>query len=144
MATNKLLIVDHEGDLCDILILCHNEKNVSLQDVLTRAKTIINKACDNYDTLIYGGLIVNTNDKTVIVDGTKIDFTKKEFELLAFLLKNRGKLFSRSELVKKVWPDNVVVVDRTIDVNMVRIRKKIGAYSANIVAKAGFGYMFGE
>ena len=79
----------------------------------------------------------------MIVDGVKTDFTKTEFDLLAFLLKNRGKLFSRSELVKMVWPDNVVVVDRTVDVNMTRIRKKIGAYSANIVARAGFGYMFG-
>ena len=144
MATNKLLIVDNEGDLCDILILFHTENKVSLQDVLTRAKTIINKACDDCDTLIYGGLIVNTNDKTVIVDGVKTDFTKTEFDLLAFLLKNRGKLFSRSELVKMVWPGNVVVVDRTVDVNMTRIRKKIGAYSANIVARAGFGYMFDD
>ena len=144
MATNKLLIVDHEGNLCDILILFHSENKVSLQDVLTRAKAIINKACDDCDTLIYGGLIVNTNDKTVIVDGIKTDFTKTEFDLLAFLLKNRGKLFSRSELVKMVWPDNVVVVERTIDVNMVRIRKKIGAYSAQIISRSGFGYMFGE
>jgi len=89
-------------------------------------------------------LVINLNDKTVIIDGVKTDFTKTEFDLLAYLLKNKGRIFSRTELVSAVWPDNVVVTDRTVDVNMARIRKKIGVYATNIVAKTGFGYMFGR
>ena len=142
MSTQKILIVDDDPDLCDILIVITAKDNVSVNEVLAKSKAVLDKACDGCDTLIFGGLVINLNDKTVIVDGVKTDFTKTEFDLLAFLLKNKGKLYSRRELVSLVWPENVVVTDRTVDVNMARIRKKLGAYSANIVARTGFGYMF--
>jgi len=142
MATQKILIVDDEPDLGEILVLITARNKISVKEVLSKAREALNKACDGCNTLIFGGLVVNLNDKTVIIDGVKTDFTKTEFDLLAYLLKNKGRIFSRTELVSAVWPDNVVVTDRTVDVNMARIRKKIGAYATNIVARTGFGYMF--
>lgn len=144
METQKILIVDDEPDLGEILVLVTAKKSISVKEVLAKARDVLNKACDGCNTLIFEGLVINLNDKTVIIDGVRTDFTKTEFDLLVYLLKNKGKLFSRTELVTAVWPENVVVTERTVDVNMTRIRKKIGAYSVNIVARTGFGYMFGE
>ncbi len=142
MATQKILIVDDEPDLGEILVLITARNKISVKEVLSKAREALNKACDGCNTLIFEGLVINLDDKTVIIDGVKTDFTKTEFDLLAYLLKNKGRIFSRTELVSAVWPDNVVVTDRTVDVNMARIRKKIGVYATNIVAKTGFGYMF--
>ena len=144
METQKILIVDDEPDLGEILVLVTAQKKFSVKEILTKARDVLNKACDGCNTLIFEGLVINLNDKTVIIDGVKTDFTKPEFDLLAYLLKNKDRIFSRTELVSAVWPDNVVVTDRTVDVNMARIRKKIGVYATNIVAKTGFGYMFGR
>lgn len=74
------------------------------------------------------------------VDGEKIKLPKKEFEILALLLENPGRIFSREELVNKIWPENVIVVDRSVDVHIARIRSKIGAYGKNIVSRSGYGY----
>ena len=135
MATKKILIVDDDPDLCEILIVITAKENISVQEVLLKAKAALTKACEDCNTIVFEGLIINLDNKTVVVDGVKTDFTKTEYDLLVFLMKNKGKLFSRSELVSSVWPENVVVTDRTVDVNMARIRKKIGAYSGNIVAR---------
>ena len=144
MQIQKILVYDNNPEACEILIVVRSKEKMEDNDVISKVKDVLNKASEGYNTLIYEGLIINLNNKTVIIDGTKTEFTKTEFDLLVFLVKNKGKIFSRSELVTAVWPDNVVVTNRTVDVNMTRIRKKIGAYSANIVARAGFGYMFGE
>lgn len=77
---------------------------------------------------------------TCSVDGEKIKLPKKEFEILALLLENPGRIFSREELVNKIWPENVIVVDRSVDVHIARIRSKIGAYGKNIVSRSGYGY----
>ena len=82
--------------------------------------------------------------KSVTADGVRAVVTKTEFDLLVFLLKNKGKHFNRKELMDAVWPENVIVTERTVDVNLTRLRKKIGRYSANIVARLGFGYTFLE
>ncbi|MBR2882142.1 MAG: winged helix-turn-helix transcriptional regulator, partial [Prevotella sp.] len=78
----------------------------------------------------------------VSVDGVDIPFTKTEFELLHTLLEERGRVFSRQELINKVWPSDVLVLDRTVDVNITRMRKKIGRFSKCIVTRQGFGYFF--
>ena len=72
----------------------------------------------------------------------EIPFTKTEFELLHTLLEERGRVFSRQELINKVWPSDVLVLDRTVDVNITRMRKKIGRFSKCIVTRQGFGYFF--
>ena len=78
------------------------------------------------------------------VDGTPLALTKKEFEILALLLSNRGRIFSREEILHQVWSDEVIVLDRTIDVNITRLRRKIGVYGDHIVTRLGYGYGFEE
>lgn len=78
------------------------------------------------------------------VDGTEVRMPRKEFEILRKLLSHRGQIFSRGELLREIWPDEVVVLDRVIDVNITRIRQKIGVYGKNIVTRSGYGYGFLE
>lgn len=80
------------------------------------------------------------NSISCTVDGQKIKMTRKEFEILALLLDNPGKVFSRDEILSKVWPDNIVVTDRSVDVHIARIRTKISPYGKNIVSRSGYGY----
>lgn len=69
---------------------------------------------------------------------------KKEFEILLKLISNRGQVFTRTDLLNEIWPDEVVVLDRVVDVNITRIRQKIGIYGKNIVTRSGYGYGFIE
>ena len=92
----------------------------------------------------FRGIQMDTDAKKVTVDGTEIPFTKTEYELLRLVLENRGKMFSREQLLSAVWPDDVIVTPRTVDVNITRIRKKIGPYAECLTSRAGFGYSFQE
>jgi phosphate:Na+ symporter len=93
--------------------------------------------------LNYNTLSLNLDKKTVTVDGNAIRLTRTEFALLHQLLANRGKVLSRQHLMETVW-DGVVVTDRTVNVNITRLRKKLGPYAQNIVSRTGFGYVFEE
>ena len=95
-----------------------------------------------HKVLKYQGLEMDLSRKTVSVDGEDVPFTKTEFELLHLLLEERGRVFSRQELIDKVWPKDVMVLDRTVDVNITRMRKKIGRFAKCIVTRLGFGYYF--
>lgn len=77
-----------------------------------------------------------------MVDGNEVRLPKKEFEILSLMLANKGKIFSREELLTRIWPEQVVVVDRVVDVNITRLRSKIGNYGRNIVTRSGYGYGF--
>jgi DNA-binding response OmpR family regulator len=90
----------------------------------------------------YEGIEVDLDSKSVMVDGCEVAFTKREFELLKLLIDNPNKVFSREEILKLVWHDDVCVLDRTVDVNITRVRKKIGAYGTNLVSRQGYGYSF--
>ena len=79
-----------------------------------------------------------------MVDGKEVNMPRKEFEILLKLLSNRGRIFTRAELLKGIWTDGVVVLDRVVDVNITRIRQKIGLYGKNIVTRSGYGYGFME
>ena len=92
----------------------------------------------------FRGIQIDTDAKKVNVDGEDVSFTKTEYELLKLFLENRGKVFTRDELLSAVWPDDVIVTARTVDVNITRIRKKIGSYAGSLIARAGFGYSFQE
>ena len=74
------------------------------------------------------------------VDGNIIKLPKKEFELLALFLENRGRIFTREELLDRVWPEHSIVGDRSIDVHITRLRGKIAPYGKNIVTRSGYGY----
>ena len=74
--------------------------------------------------------------------GEELSLTKTEFNLLYFLMSNANQAFTREELLSSVWDADVYVVDRTIDVNINRLRKKLGKYGSNIFTKSGYGYGF--
>ena len=120
------------------------KKPFSVKEVLARVKAVLNRTYEETNTLLFNGLVIDFIKKSVTADGVRAEVTKTEFDLLVFLLKNKGKHFNRKELMDAVWPENVIVTERTVDVNLTRLRKKIGRYSANIVARLGFGYTFLE
>lgn len=91
----------------------------------------------------YKGLQLNLDKKTVTIDGNPVNLTPTEFSLLHLLMANRGKVLSRQQVMDAVWTD-VVVTDQTVNVNITRLRKKLGPYARNIVSRTGFGYVFEE
>ena len=91
--------------------------------------------------LNFGGLSLNIDKKTTTVDGSPANLTPTEFALLHLLLANQGKVLSRKQLMDKVW-SGLIVTDRTVDVNIARLRKKLGPYANNIISRTGFGYVF--
>ena len=93
--------------------------------------------------LSYNGLSLNLDKKEATVDGNPVNLTRTEFELLHLLLLNRGKVLSRQELMDTVWA-GVIVTDRTVNVNITRLRKKLGPYAQNIASRTGYGYVFEE
>ncbi|MEG0252831.1 MAG: winged helix-turn-helix domain-containing protein, partial [Muribaculaceae bacterium] len=92
----------------------------------------------------YKTLQIDIIKKKCIIDGEDIQLTKKEFEMLQLFLGTREKIFSREEILDRVWESDVLVIDRTIDVNINRLRKKIKNYGTNIITKLGYGYGFKE
>ncbi len=92
----------------------------------------------------FQGILIDTDSKTVTVDGQPVAFTKTEYELLKMFMMNRGMVYSREELLQAIWPDDVVVNTRTVDVNITRIRKKIEPYAEHLTTRAGYGYSFQE
>ena len=93
-------------------------------------------------SFIFITLIIDITKKKVTIDGEEISLTKKEFEILLLLLQNRGRVFSREDILSKIWSDEVCVLDRTVDVNITRLRKKIGSYGKHVVTRLGYGYCF--
>lgn len=94
------------------------------------------------NTIQYEGIVMNFDRKECSVDGKNVSFTKLEFEVLALLLSSPGQVFSREKILRTVWPDHTVVLDRTVDVNITRIRKKIGHYGDYLKTRFGYGYLF--
>ena len=121
-------------------------KPFSIREVMVRVRAVIMRTAEPQgapsNVLTYQGIVMNMDLKTVSVDGVDVPFTKTEFELLHLLLDERGRVFSRQELIDRVWPKDVLVLDRTVDVNITRLRKKIGRFSKCIVTRLGFGYYF--
>lgn len=89
-------------------------------------------------------LRVDRNEKVCYLQGSQVQFTRTEFDLILFFLTHRNRIYSREEIISKVWGEDVVVTHRTIDTNITRLRKKLGEYGNNIVTRQGFGYGFKE
>lgn len=126
-------------------------KPYSLNAVLARVRTVLRRtgasvapAKTDSDLVSYKGLVLSAKNRTCTVDGTEVKMPKKEFEILLKLISNRGQIFTRADLLNEIWPDEVVVLDRVVDVNITRIRQKIGIYGKNIVTRSGYGYGFIE
>lgn len=127
-------------------------KPYSVRNVIARVKSVLRRtsasklvsAVSTQDLLEVEGLVMDMEFKRCTVDGIEVKLTRKEFELLAYLIRHRGKICSREQILNRVWSDEVIVLDRTIDVNITRLRSKIGRYGSYIVTRSGFGYGFRE
>ena len=135
-------------------------KPLSMKEVKARVRAVLRRTLnqgdrsrDSLDTSDHGpvpliqgyeGITLDLNAKTVTLDGEELICTKLEFELLSFFLQHPGRVYSREDLLKYCWPQDVLVLDRTVDVNITRLRKKIGRYGKQIKTRVGYGYYFTE
>lgn len=117
-------------------------KPFSVREVVMRVNAVLKRSLPQTMLLQYEGLVVDQNCKTVTIDNVATELTRTEFDLLALLLSHRGRVFSRQELIDCVWPNDVIVTERTVDVNITRLRKKMGNYAPCILTRQGFGYCF--
>ncbi|MEG1546495.1 MAG: response regulator transcription factor, partial [Bacteroides sp.] len=122
-------------------------KPFSLREVIARVKAVIRRTAElneqnKTEQVSYQNLTVDVTKKKASIDNEEVSLTKKEFEILFLLLQNKGRVFSREDMLTRIWTDEVYVLDRTIDVNITRLRKKIGKYGKCIVTRLGYGYCF--
>lgn len=120
-------------------------KPFSVREVVSRVNAVLRRvgsASSDPSRLSYKTLTLDMNGKKAIVDGNDAELTKTEFEVLRILVSDIGHVFTRDEILGKVWPDDVVVLGRTVDVNITRLRKKLGKYGNNIATRHGYGYCF--
>ena len=121
-------------------------KPFSIREVLARIAALLRRTAKTEEQqanlLVYEGITINLDLKTVSIDGEDVAFTKTEIEILSLFMKEPGRIFSRKELIDIIWPNDVIVLNRTVDVNITRLRKKIGKYSDRIVTRQGYGYFF--
>ena len=122
-------------------------KPFSVREVVARVNAVLRRRptpspSPREGRMTCDGLVVDTISKTVTIDDARVELTRTEFDLLALLLDHRGQVFSRQELLDRVWPDDVIVTERTVDVNITRLRKKLGGYASCILTRQGFGYFF--
>nr|WP_320059310.1 response regulator transcription factor [uncultured Bacteroides sp.] len=122
-------------------------KPFSLREVIARVKAVLKRTATAEtekvpERIVYQSLVIDITKKKVSIDEKEISLTKKEFEILFLLLQNKGRVFSREDILSRIWSDEVYVLDRTIDVNITRLRKKIDVYGKRIVTRLGYGYCF--
>lgn len=128
-------------------------KPLSMKEVKARVRAVLRRTAalkkreDESTEVVqqevaYESLVVNLSSKTVTLDGEPLLLTKLEFELLCLFLKNMNKVFGRDELLERCWPRDSYVLDRTVDVNITRLRKKIDRYGQHIKTRFGYGYTF--
>lgn len=123
--------------------LSMKEVKARVRAVLRRSASLpVNNQVQTYNQICYEGIRLDLNAKTATLDGETLAFTKLEFELLSFLLQHPNKVYAREDLLKHCWPQDVMVLDRTVDVNITRLRKKIGRYGKHIKTRVGYGYCF--
>lgn len=128
-------------------------KPISIRELKARVKAVLRRGTRKEEvepekgkTMIGSseGLSINLQTKCVMMDGVVVDATKLEFDLLRVFLENKGVVFTREDLLARAWPKDAYVTDRTVDVNITRLRKKIGKYGANIKTRIGWGYYYNE
>lgn len=126
-------------------------KPYTVRNVIARVRSVLRrtashkmavKPTEKSNVIQVDGLKIDLEFKRCMVDGEEVKLARKEFELLAYLMMHRGKICSREQILSRVWSDEVIVLDRTIDVNITRLRSKIGVYGSYIVTRSGFGYGF--
>ena len=127
-------------------------KPFSVAEVMARVRSVLRRSqhqskatTEDSDSIIrFEDLEINQLKKRCTISNEEISLTRKEFDILVLLLSNRGSILSREQIMKRVWSDEVVVLDRTIDVNITRMRNKLGKYGNHIITRTGYGYGFEE
>lgn len=114
-------------------------KPFSMKNVIARIETVMRRIRRN-DAPVARGVICDRETLSCRVDGNNVKLPRKEFEILALLLDNPGRIFTREELMRQIWPENIVVIDRSVDVHVTRIRSKIAPYGKKLVSRSGYGY----
>lgn len=121
-------------------------KPFSIKEVLARVKSVLKRSSSSPDvsaeTIQIEGLTLDFRTKSIIIEGKYIELTKTEFNILSLLIRNEGKLHSRSDILNKAWNNDGIVLERTVDVHINRLRKKLGRYSDCIANRVGYGYTF--
>lgn len=125
-------------------------KPYTVRNVIARVKSVLRRTSTHKNheviekpkVLKIDGLVLDMEFMSCTIDGEEVKLNRKEFELLTYLIVHRGKICSREQILNDVWTDDVIVVDRTIDVNITRLRSKIGKYSSYIITRSGYGYGF--
>jgi DNA-binding response OmpR family regulator len=121
-------------------------KPFSVNELTARVKAVLKRSRSDKTkspaTIKYGEIEMDTVRKRLILNDEKVELTKKEFEILKLLLENQGKVYSREEILNTVWGNDVIVTERTVDVNITRLRIKLGIYGKNLKNKTGYGYFF--
>lgn len=120
-------------------------KPFSFPTVLARIKAVLKRTSlpmTGSDSLAVGPLTIDTQTKRVTLEGCHVSLTKKEYRILLLLVQNKGEHFTRQQIIDKVWEEDTFVGDRSVDVHIARLRKKLGSYGERIVNHTGFGYMF--
>ena len=128
-------------------------KPFRIAEVLARVAAVLRRTAEqgaknqeqrpiSNDCIVFEGIVVNKADMSLMVDGENVKTTRKEIELLCYLLTHRGQILSRDHLLNNVWESNGYVLERTVDVHITHLRRKLGQYGKRIVTKSGYGYMF--
>jgi two-component system, OmpR family, alkaline phosphatase synthesis response regulator PhoP len=121
-------------------------KPFSINELTARIKAVLKRspaAIEQMKNVIKSGNIeLDQERKRMVIEGELINLTKKEFEIINLLIRNPGKLYSRENILDLIWTRDVIVTSRTVDVNIARIRTKLGKYGANLKNKTGYGYYF--
>jgi len=121
-------------------------KPFSINELTARVKAVLKRSYTGKSKtgipVLYGDIEVDVERKRVVIDNKKIELTKKEFEILKLLIENQGKIYSREDILNIVWEKDVIVTNRTVDVNITRLRNKLGKHGASLKNKTGYGYFF--
>lgn len=120
-------------------------KPFSIKEVTARIKAVLKRTCnrefpEKKQIIKIGDLTIDLTGKNVFLQEQPVQLTKKEFEILAMMAKAPNRLFSREDILGKVWQEDGYVLERTVDVHITRLRKKIGEFGKHIANRSGYGY----
>lgn len=123
-------------------------KPFSIKELIARVKAVLKRRnaiaseTVNESKLVFNHFVIDLNLKEVILDGDRIALTKTEFEILALLAQKPENIFSRETIIDRIWKETPYITERTVDVHVTRLRKKLGAYASVIINRSGYGYRF--
>lgn len=119
-------------------------KPFSIKEVGARVKAVLKRTgitgAATIQEIVIGELNINTETKNITLKGQPILLTKKEFEILCIMAKSPNRIFSREDILGRVWEDDGYVLERTVDVHITRLRKKLGEFGKHIANRSGYGY----